>query len=378
MNSRMRITVLLILAAVASLSATSVGPDAAGYTATDETAYSFVNIASTGIRTLALTDDGTTTANIGFPFGLYGATFTDLCISTNGYLLFGGCTDAFLNQDLSGTPPPGNRAMIAPLWTDLTFLWPSADAVYYETIGVAPERQFVVQWNRAFPQNAPQPVTLQVILSEGSNEIRFQYQTLDAGGGAPATNGGTATVGICDGAGAVSGRCLQWSYNAAVLRSEMAILVNPNAAPPTPPEPGRMHGAGFIRRNGVRYDFNFNVREDAEGDERARFGFTVDPGKGRHDRFQSRTVLSVTFSDDPNTEPGQKPRPMADTVLFNGIGEWNGEGNHTYEVSARDEGEPGRHRESIRITIISPANTIVAQLEGELTGGNIQSTRIRH
>jgi hypothetical protein len=89
-------------------------------------------------------------------------------------------------------------------------------------------------------------------------------------------------------------------------------------------------------------------------------------------------VTSVTFSDDPNIQPSPRPRPLADTVLFNGVGEWNGAENYTYEVSARDEGEPGRHRESIRITITSPANVVVAQVEGELTGGNVQSVRIRH
>jgi hypothetical protein len=405
--SNIRNGLLLSVALAASLGATSamtsVGPDAAGYTATDETAYSFVNIAATGIRTLALTDDGTTAAGIGFPFDFYGGTYSDLCISANGYLLFGGCTDAFLNQDLSGAPTPGNRPMIAPLWTDLTFLRPTADAVYYETLGAAPARQFVVQWNRAFPQNAPQPITLQVILSEGSNEIRFQYQTLDAGAGSPGSNGGAATVGICDADGASTGRCLPWSYNAAVLRSEMAVLVDPNIAPPPEALPGDMRGDGFIVNAESRYAFTFHARERASGDERASFGLTIQDrnhaadgnrgdrqddenrkdhdeqdNRGNRDRFVSRTVTSVTFSDDPNIEPGRRRGPMADTVLFNGIGEWNSEPNYTYEVSARDEGEPGRHRESIRMTITSPSGAVVVQAQGDLAGGNIRSGRIRH
>jgi hypothetical protein len=249
--------------------------------------------------------------------------------------------------------------------------------VYYETLGAAPARQFIVQWNRAFAQNAPQPITLQAILYEGSNTIRFQYQSLDAGGGSAAANGATATVGICDAGGAAAGRCLQWSYNAAVLRDEMAILVNPNTVPPAPPMPGRMHGSGFIIEDGVRHGFQFDVRESASAGERGSFQLTVDRDgkpKPRNDRFTSRTIGSVIFSDDTSVRPGG--RAPADTVLFNGVGEWNGEAGYAFEVSARDEGEPAR-RESIRLAITSPAGVVVARADGTLAGGNIQSTRMK-
>ena len=380
MSTRIRVSLVLILLMVAGLSATKLGPDAAGYTATDETAYSFVNIAGTGIRKLALTDDGTTIAPIGFTFELYGRHYTDVCISANGYLLFDGCSDAFLNQDLSGTSTPGNRPMIAPLWTDLTFLWPNADAVYYETLGAAPARQFVVQWNNAFPQNAPQAITMQVILHEGTNRIRFQYQRLDAGAGSTATNGGTATVGVCDTNGATTGRCLQWSHNSPVLRADTSILISPTVVEPPARMPGRIHGSGFVAQSDVRYEFQFEVREDAVGAERVTFQLHVrgrdDSGRPRNDRFVATTVTSVHFSDDPNVRPG--PQDRSDTVVFNGTGEWNGQPNHTYEVSARDEGEPGGRRESIGLTIANASGAVVARARGELAGGNIQSTRIRH
>jgi hypothetical protein len=201
---------------------------------------------------------------------------------------------------------------------------------------------------------------------------------VDAGAGHPATNGGTSTVAVCDAGGAATGRCLQWSYNAAVLTGDKAILIRPTVSDPEP-VPGRMHGNGFLDRDGKRYRFDFRVAERASGDERGAFDLRVrSPGRGRDDRFRSQSVTSVTFSDDPAIRPGRAAHPQIDTVLFNGLGEWNGAAGYTFEVSARDEGEPGRHRESIRLSITSPTGTVVAHASGEIDGGNIQSLRIAH
>jgi hypothetical protein len=377
MKTMFRISVLVTLLTTAVAASNVIGPDAAGYTATDETSYSFVDIAATGVRTLALTDDGTTTTSIGFAFTLYGTSYSEVCISANGYLLFGGCTDAFLNQDLAGAATPGNRPMVAPFWSDLSFLWPTADAVYYETLGTAPTRQFVVQWNRAFPQNASQPVTVQAILYEADHTVRFQYHSVNAGAGHPASNGGQATVAVCDTDGAATGRCLQWSYNSAILQDETAILIDPNSDPPVPAMPGRMHGNGFIVQNGVRYQFNFDVREDATGHDLGTFRLNVE-NRGKPQRFTSHAVTSAVFSDDPNVRPQPRRGPPADTVVFNGVGDWNGAADHRFEVSARDEGEGRQHRESIRITITSPSGAVLVSAEGVLGGGNLQSTRMRH
>ncbi len=192
MRKASRVCLVMVLLGAPALFAAVVGPDAFGYTATDETPYSFVDISHSGVRTLAGTDDATAIANIGFTFSFYGQNYTTACISSNGYLTFNGCSDAFANQDLSVTKTPGDLPLVAPYWSDLTFLRPNADAVYYQTLGAAPSRQFVVQWNSAFPQNAPQSVTLQAVLYEGLNEIRFQYAKVDVGAGDPNSNGGSA------------------------------------------------------------------------------------------------------------------------------------------------------------------------------------------
>ena len=65
-------------------------------------------------------------------------------------------------------------------------------------------------------------------------------------------------------------------------------------------------------------------------------------------------------------------------MVFSGRGDWNGHAGYTFEVRANDEGEPGRHRESISIVIRDAAGAIVAQASGEISAGNVQSMRIGH
>lgn len=147
--------------------------------------------------------------------------------------------------------------------------------------------------------------------------------------------------------------------------------------------PGHMHGAGFVRSGGKRYGFELDVREGVRG-ERGRFRLDVRDEsshgrrRGREDSFVARSVAAVAFSDDPTFRPGRGKRVHVDSVLFSGTGTWNGAGGYTYEVFAEDRGEPGRHRESIRITIRDGSGAVVASVDGELSGGNIQSVRIRH
>ncbi len=211
------------LLAAAGAPAAGIGPDAFGYVATDVTVYSFVDITLTGVGVLAGADDDTAVVNIGFPFRFYGQTYTSLCLSSNGLVSFGGCNIAFANQDLTASSPPGNFPTAAPFWGDLTFAAKGAGAIYYQTLGSAGSRQFIVQWKNAYPINASEGVTFQAIFYESSNRILFQYQDVNAGAGSPASFGALATVGIRDTNSQSNGRRLQWSYNAPVLKSGTAL-----------------------------------------------------------------------------------------------------------------------------------------------------------
>lgn len=469
------VTAAGFIALVASAGATTKGPGAGGYVGTDEVVASFIDLSvGGGTSILAGVDDGMTPLALPFTVPFFGADYTMACVSTNGaiYLVSAaaecsGFVD-FANTGLNATPPAALGALL-PLWSDLTFEMPGAGAVLYGTVEGQDSRRFVIQWHNAYPVGSPGPVTFQVVLTEGTGKILFQYKTVDLGDSNTATRGAQATVGIRN---AGPGE-LEWSVNAPVIADGSAILFTTETGDTTPPvldlpdpivvratgvttvvsytataldnvdgeivpvcapasgfafaigthtvsctatdaagnssapgtftitvnditTPGEMTGQGFVRDDGAKYMFAFSARERASGSERARVSLRIDAdgkkkddkkgkkdsngqkGHDRDDRFESRTVAFMAFSDDPSVRPGRPRRPQIDTVLFSGVGEWNGTTGYRYEVFAQDSGEGRRHRESIRMTVWSPSGTVVASFEGEVEGGNIQSSRIRH
>src|SRR4029453_28007 len=75
----------LVLSASAIPTATSKGPDSAGYKGTDETAFSFIDVAASGGASILVgTDDGTAALTLPFAFGFYGNPYTMVCVSSKG------------------------------------------------------------------------------------------------------------------------------------------------------------------------------------------------------------------------------------------------------------------------------------------------------
>ena len=226
-------TALALSACAASVmvSAATKGPDAGGYTASDAAVYSLVDIsgAGGGASVLAGIDDGVAVLTLPFTFQFYGRPYTVLCASANGALYFvagasacGGFTD-FANTDLANTAAPNDLPALLPFWSDLTFQVPGAGSVFYQTVGAAGSRRFVVQWNNAYPQGSPNPVTFQVVLSEGTNKILFQYQSVGLGPANPASKGGLATVGIRNAGALTNSQQIAWSFDAPVLGDGSAL-----------------------------------------------------------------------------------------------------------------------------------------------------------
>ena len=139
--------------------------------------------------------------------------------------------------------------------------------------------------------------------------------------------------------------------------------------------PGAMSGAGLVRAGNLNYEFEFMVRE--RGAERGRLQVRVTSSRGRRDdRFCARTTDFVAFSDDPTVRPGRGHRPQVDTVLFSGMGEWNGRSGYHYEVFAVDD--VTRQHEAVRIVIKAPNGSVVASVDGKVTLGFVESERLRH
>jgi len=156
------------------------------------------NASPTTIHT-AGTDDAISAAiNIGFNFQYGCATYTQIKVSSNGWLTFDMTTsfsDAF--NDLSGTT---DRAKVAPLWDDLAV--GSGSTVNYQLTGTAPNRILTIEWREmewTYSASA-WAVGFQVKLYETSNRIEFIYNR-NGNAGNNVSAGASASIGLTTSAG---------------------------------------------------------------------------------------------------------------------------------------------------------------------------------
>jgi len=140
-----------------------------------------------------------------------------------------------------------------------------------------------------------------------------------------------------------------------------------------PPLFGHMSGVGAVIEGDQRVWFAFDVKDTAN-DERGRVMVQLRPAPGRPDSYLSATVAGVQMSDSPDYTPSRSKTGL-DTVVFSGVGLWNGETGYRYEISASDRGEPGRGRDTFSVKVFSPAGELVASVSGVLRDGNIQALR---
>ncbi len=188
---------LVVLSPLASNEAiaASGGPDTFGYRWSDNTGaldtyspvYTWAPISGTA---LTLSDDQLSSPiSLPFPFTFYGVSYSQLTVSSNGYLSFTNDT----NGCCSGLNPP--NAAIPNGWVGFHWndMWPpgTGGRVAWATGGVAPNRYFVVEFNAVAHccTNGSNPASAQAWLYEGSTEIVFQINTATA-------DGSNTTIGI--------------------------------------------------------------------------------------------------------------------------------------------------------------------------------------
>ena len=143
---------------------------------------------------------------------------------------------------------------------------------------------------------------------------------------------------------------------------------------------GRMVGAGTIETGTVKHEFAFLVQEQATGADAGAIRYQVTTsirGRDQEDRFNAVRITAATFFNVPSVSPGPKPTSGVDTVVFAGTGLWNGRSGYSFEVLATDAGEPGRLRDWFAITVRDAGGHIVASVNAPISGGNIESLRIR-
>ncbi len=179
-------------------------------------------------------NNGSALLSLPFTFDFGGVLYTTVTVSSNGYLTFGASGTSTENFIIPSIGQPNN--FIAPFWDDLTAS--AGGTVYWSVTGAAPAREFIIEYNgvhRYVTQPFPQPpliigpLTFEVILFEGSNQILFQYETLTGDG----SDGSSATIGV-EYADGTAGR--EYSYNKAdAVEEGLALLFIPFATGDTPP-----------------------------------------------------------------------------------------------------------------------------------------------
>jgi hypothetical protein len=128
-------------------------------------------------------DDAFGTVTIPFTFNYAGVPYTSVNVSTNGLANFGTGSSEYINE-LAATTPPFN--LIAGFWDDLEV--PSTASVVSGTVGTAPNRQYVIQWNNVPRLGATNRYNFQIRLYETSNVIEICYGS--------STNAATAAASI--------------------------------------------------------------------------------------------------------------------------------------------------------------------------------------
>lgn len=142
--------------------------------------YNFIDISGSGTA-LGLGNDDSATRTLGFDFVFYGLTFSEVAVSSNGYLNFdnGNATD--FNPTVSSNAcfdqQSAPNLSIFAFWDDLD---PSLGGeIYVATQGSAPNRQFIVQYEEVRFDTGTETITFQTILYEGSNNILLQFADVE-------------------------------------------------------------------------------------------------------------------------------------------------------------------------------------------------------
>ena len=195
--------------------------------------YTFASQASVGLPAGGVfvagsnVDDGLVSITVpaGFNFSVYGTAVTGgstLRASSNGNLQIqpSGGSSAFSNATLPSATFTANPVVV-PYWDDLD-LTVAGGGIYTNLVGVAPNRQFVVEWRgKHFESSSPTTaisLTFGVLFNENSSTIEYRYPLTST---PVSPNGSSATVGVQN--TAVVGQYTQFSFNQPVITSGTVI-----------------------------------------------------------------------------------------------------------------------------------------------------------
>jgi hypothetical protein len=187
------------------------GPDAFGYRWIDSDqpggpAYQWQDIQSTGTPVLQGCLDCNVIRPLSFAFPFYGSSFSQVNITSKGWVNFGAASYQWSNYPLPSTSMP--NYLVAAFFDDLTTA--TGGVVYFQDFG----DRAVIQWNKVAFLSGTGELTFQIVL-HSDGEIDYYYETM-TGSVLSATTGiqnGDATAG------------LQIQYNTAYVKNHLAVRI---------------------------------------------------------------------------------------------------------------------------------------------------------
>lgn len=177
------------------------GQSASSYCFTSSnTAYSPLGNSSTTAPNSNSGDDDAISNTITLPFTfLFGGTeYTQVKVSSNGWLSFTNLGTISPNVNYTNTPANAGslKPLLMPLWDDLKNN--SGEAIKYLVSGTGTNRIFKVEWTgqRWDFQSNNNVISFQIWLYESTNVIEYRYSN---GSGTNNPTNASATIGIYDG-----------------------------------------------------------------------------------------------------------------------------------------------------------------------------------
>jgi len=169
------------------------------YAPAEQLPFAYETMTEENVRVEGASDETTSIINAPFPLPVADLSpgISRLYVNSNGYITFSPVQSAAANEPLPSRFFP---AAIAPLWQNLEVPGTAPSGLYYETLGTAPHRKFVIEWRdvAVFPVFPNFPLKFQVVFFEDSSDIVFNYASVFYGVEEfpELDNGGSATVGI--------------------------------------------------------------------------------------------------------------------------------------------------------------------------------------
>jgi hypothetical protein len=254
-------------------------PDADGYQVytSDQVggpAFAFTDISTTG-SVYGVGDDDEVALTLPFDVTFYGTTSRDIAAGANGSIRFDATTGArnFFNSALPDVDMP---LSLMPYWDDN-----GAGVIRTQLLGDYGARQYVIQWNN-YDRGTGDPIVMQVVFNEGSDDILFLYD--DAGSG-----GATATVGI-NKDDVVRNR---YSFNEAALTDGLALLFtdeNPFTAAAPAVDPSTLTD---------RFGYRSHLSTDADGPVFSWIDATTSPDSTTSLGDDAMTAVTAPFEVTP-------------------------------------------------------------------------------